>query len=374
VASTCVGVDIGSSAIKAVVLDVGRRGTRLVNFGIEYLPPQAIVDGALMDRAAVVEALERLKSALAIGNRPVATAIAGHSVIVKKIQMAPMSRDALSERIPGEAEQHIPFKRDEVDIDYQVVTPKDDGRNDDRTGNKSGGKTGNKNAGGPMEVILVAAKKEMIADYAQVLRDAKLQPVVMDVAAFSVQNAFEAAYADVNLPGAVALVHLGSAITHVNVVSGGVSVFVRDVTVGGAAFTEELQRRLHVSYDEAEQLKVAATDPEAVRPPPAGFEAIMQEVADSTATKVQRSLDFFLASSPDLKLARVLLSGGTSKVAALAHEFEQRAKVPVEAMDPFRRVTVDEAKLDPAFVSKHAGEAAVAVGLALRRPGDGGDA
>jgi len=355
VASSCVGLDIGSSAIKAVVLDVGRRGTRLVNFGIEYLPPQAIVDGALMDRAAVVEALERLKGALSIGNRPVATAIAGHSVIVKKIQVGAMSRDALSERIPSEAEQHIPFKRDEVDIDYQVVTPKD----------------GNKNAGGPMEVILVAAKKEMIADYAQVIRDAKLQPVIMDVAAFSVQNAYEAAYADVNPAGAVALVHLGAAITHVNVVSGGVSVFVRDVTVGGAAFTEELQRRLHVSYDEAEQLKVAATDAEAVRPPPAGFDAIMQEVADGTATKVQRSLDFFLASSPDIKLVRVMLSGGTSKVAALAREFEQRAKVPVEAMDPFRKITIDAARLDPAFVAKHASEAAVSVGLALRRPGDG---
>lgn len=351
-ASPCVGLDIGSSAIKAVVLDVGRRGTRLVHFGIEYLPQQAIVDGALMDRAAVVEALERLKGALGIGNRPVATAIAGHSVIVKKIQIAPMAREALAERIPGEAEQHIPFKRDEVDIDYQVVTPK--------------------NAAGAMEVILVAAKKDMIADYAQVIREAKLQPVIMDVAAFSVQNAFEAAYADVKMPGAVALVHLGSAITHVNVVSGGVSVFVRDVTVGGAAFTEELQRRLHISHDEAEQLKVAAADPDAVRPPPPGFNEVMQEVSESTATKVQRSLDFFLASSPDIKLARVLLSGGSSKVSALAHEFEQRAKVPVEAMDPFRKITVDAAKLDPAFVRKHAGEAAVSVGLALRRPGDGG--
>jgi len=358
VASSCVGLDIGSSSIKAVILDVGRRGTRLVQFGIEYLPPQAIVDGALMDRAAVVEALERLKVALGIGNRPVATAIAGHSVIVKKIQVAPMSRDALAERIPSEAEQHIPFKRDEVDIDYQVVTPKD----------------GNKNAAGAMEVILVAAKKDMIADYAQVLRDAKLQPVIMDVAAFSVQNAFEMAYADVKMPGAVALVHLGSAITHVNVISGGVSVFVRDVTVGGAAFTEELQRRLHVSYDEAEQLKVAAGDPDSVRPPPPGFAEAMKEVAESTATKVQRSLDFFLASAPDVHLSRVMLSGGASKVAALAHEFEQRAKVPVEALDPFRKTAVDAAKLDPGFVKKHAGEAAVAVGLALRRPGDGGDA
>src|SRR3569623_1301642 len=200
-ARSCVDQDIGSSAIKAVVLDVGRRGSRLVHFGIEYLPPQAIVDGALMARAAVVEALERLKIALGIGNRPVATAIAGHSVIVKKIQVAAMSRDALAERIPGEAEQHIPFKRDEVAFDYQVVTSRQPGKDDAKA------------AGGTMELILVAAKKEMIADYTQVLRDAKLQPAIMDVAAFSVQNAFAAAYADEKMPGAVALVHLGSAIT-----------------------------------------------------------------------------------------------------------------------------------------------------------------
>jgi type IV pilus assembly protein PilM len=350
-ASPCVGLDIGSSAIKAVVLDVGRRGARLMHFGIEYLPPQTIVDGALMDRGTVVEAIERLKTALGIGNRPVATAIAGHSVIVKKIQVAAMSRDALAERIPSEAEQHIPFKRDEVDIDYQVVTPR--------------------NAAGAMEIILVAAKKDMIADYAQVIRDAKLQPVVMDVAAFSVQNAYEAAYADNKGAGAVALVHLGSAITHVNIVSGGVSVFVRDVTVGGAAFTEEIQRRLHISHDEAELLKVSASEPESVRPAPAELAAVMKEVAENTVTKVQRSIDFFLASASDVKLSRILLSGGTSKVAALPKEFEQRAKVPVEVLDPFRKTSVDATKFEPAFVKRHAAEAAVAVGLALRRPGDG---
>jgi type IV pilus assembly protein PilM len=344
-----VGLDIGSSAIKAVLLDVGRRGTRLMHFGIEYLPPQTIVDGALMDRATVVEAIERLKTALGIGNRPVATAIAGHSVIVKKIQVAAMSRDELFDRIPAEAEQHIPFKRDEVEIDYQVVVPK--------------------NAAGAMEIILVAAKKDMVADYCQVIRDAHLQPVIMDVAAFSVQNAFEAACGELAIPGAVALVHLGSAITHVNIVSGGVSVFVRDVNVGGAAFTEEVQRRLRISHEEAEQLKLTAA--EVTRPPPPGLAEVMKEVAGNVAVKVQRSIDFFLASSPDVKLSRILLSGGTSNVAALVTELGQRAKVPVEQLDPFRKIAVDPAKLDPAFVSKHAAEAAVSVGLALRRPGDG---
>ena len=349
-ASPCVGLDIGSSSIKAVSIEPGRRGARLTRFGIEYLQPQVIVDGALMDQATVVEAIGRLKAALGIGNRDVAIAISGHSVIVKKIQMAPMSREAIAERIPAEAEQHIPFKRDEVDIDYQIVSPK--------------------GAPGPLEIILVAAKKDMIADYLQVIRDAKLRPAVVDVAAFSVQNAFEAAYGDVAKTGVVALVHVGNALTHINVVNSGVSVFVRDVTVGGEAFTEEIQRRLHVSHEEAEHLKLTSGDPAAAAAAPAALATVMKEVAEGTATKVQRSIDFFLASSSDLKLSRIYLSGGTAGVAALAQQFEQRGKVPVEILDPFRKALVDETKLDPAFVKRHAAEAAVAFGLALRRPGD----
>lgn len=348
-AGECIGLDIGSSAIKAVELKVGRKETRLVNFGIEPLSPQVIVDGAIMDQGAVVEAINRLKSALGLRSKLCATAISGHSVIVKKIQMPPMSKDELGEQIPLEAEQHIPFKRDEVDIDHQVVTPK--------------------NAQGQMEVILVAAKKEMIADTLQVIRDAKLQPVVMDVAAFSVQNAFEAAY---GTPGAaVALIHVGHAITHVNIVAAGVSVFARDVTVGGAAFTEEIQRRLHLGHDEAEAFKLALHEGGAeAAAVPAGVAPVVDEVADATAAKLQRSLDFFLASAPEIVLSRVFLSGGSVKVDALVRHLGSRAKAPVEILDPFKRTVVDPARLDAGFVKAHAADAAVAVGLALRRAGD----
>jgi type IV pilus assembly protein PilM len=354
VASACVGLDIGSSAIKAVVLDQSRRGTRLVHFGIEYLPPRAIVDGAVMDRPAVVEAVARLKAALGLGSRPVATAISGHSVIVKKIQMPLMGREQIAQRIPAEAEQHIPFKRDEVDLDYQATPSRSDPAQ--------------------LDIILVAAKKEMIADYLQVIRDAKLNPAVLDVAAFSVQNAFESAYGDTeqaDRAGAVALVHVGNAVTHVNVVSGGTSVFVRDVAVGGAAFTEEIQRRLEVSLDDAEHFKIAGADPSGDGSFPEDLDAIIEEVAESTAAKIQRSVDFFLATAPDVTLTRMLLSGGSAHLGALCRQFEQRAKAPVEIMDPFRRTVVDAAKLEPGFVATHAAEAAVAFGLALRRPGDG---
>ena len=348
-ASDCVGLDIGSSAIKAIVLKLGRKETRLVSFGIEPLPPQTIVDGAIMDQAAVVEAIGRLRSALGFRTKACATAIAGHSVIVKKIQMLPMSRDELEQQIPLEAEQHIPFKRDEVDIDHQVVTQK--------------------NAQGQMEVILVAAKKDMIADTVQVIRDAKLQPVVIDVAAFSLQNAFEASYGQAAAAGPVALIHIGNAITHVNIIAGGVSVFARDVTAGGAVFTEEIQRRLHVSHDEAENLKLAAGDG-GTAAGPAAVGQVLAEVAEGTAAKLQRSLDFFLASAPDVVLSKIYLSGGSAKVAALVRVLEQRAKVPVEILDPFKRTVIDAAKLDTAFVRAHAPEGAVAFGLALRWAGD----
>ena len=353
-ASACVGLDIGSSAIKAVVLDQSRRGTRLVHFGIEYLPHGAIVDGAVMDRPTVVEAIARLKAALGLGSRPVATAISGHSVIVKKIQMPAMGREQIADRIPSEAEQHIPFKRDEVDLDYQATPSKSDPAQ--------------------LDIILVAAKKEMISDYLQVIRDAKLNPAVLDVAAFSVQNAFESAYGEADQAdraGAVALVHVGNAVTHVNVVSGGTSLFVRDVAVGGGAFTEEIHRRLEVSLDDAEHFKIAGGDPSGEPSGPEGLDAIIEEVAESTAAKIQRSIDFFLATAPDVKLTRMLLSGGSAHLGALCRQFEQRAKAPVEIMDPFRRTAVDAGKLEPAFVTTHAAEAAVAFGLALRRPGDG---
>jgi type IV pilus assembly protein PilM len=351
VANDCLGLDIGSSAIKAIVLKVGRTQTRLLHFGIEPLPPQTIVDGAIMDQTAVVEAIGRLRSALGFRTKLCATAIAGHQVIVKKIQMPPMSREELDDQIPLEAEQHIPFKRDEVDIDHEVVTQK--------------------NAQGQMEVILVAAKKEMIADTIQVIRDAKLQPVVMDVAAFSVQNAFEASYG-AQSAGPVALIHIGNAVTHVNILAGGISVFARDVNTGGAAFTEEIQRRLHVGHDEAEALKqIAGTAGDGEGPVlPAGVSQVLEEVAEVTAAKLQRSLDFFLASAPEVVLAKIYLSGGSAHVGPLVRWLEQRAKVPIEILDPFRRTIVDPGKLDAGFVKAHAAEAAVAFGLALRRPGD----
>jgi type IV pilus assembly protein PilM len=347
-AGNCVGLDIGSSSIKMLQVKVSAKSIQLLDFGIEPLPPQTIVDGSIMDQAAVVDAIRRLRATLGIRNKVVATAISGHSVIIKKIQVPQMAPEELGPQLQIEAEQHIPFRADEVEMDHQLVNPR--------------------NAQGMMELLLVAAKKEVIADYTQVIREAKLQPAVMDVAAFTVQNAFEASYDAV--PGeSVALINIGAAISNINIISEGTSIFTRDVTVGGGAFTDEIQKRVHVNSEEAEGFKIAfsggVTDGI-----PEGVEDIMNEVAESMAGKLQRTLDFFLASSSDLTLARMYLCGGSAKVPALQRILAERSRVPVEIIDPFRRLTIDETRFDMDFIRAHAAEATVGLGLALRRQGD----
>jgi type IV pilus assembly protein PilM len=324
------------------------KSIQLLDFGIEPLPPQTIVDGSIMDQAAVVDAIRRLRATLGIRNKMVATAISGHSVIIKKIQVPQMAPEELGPQLQIEAEQHIPFRADEVEMDHQLVNPK--------------------NAQGMMELLLVAAKKEVIADYTQVIREAKLQPAVMDVAAFTVQNAFEVSYDAV--PGeSVALINIGAAISNINIIADGTSIFTRDVTVGGGAFTEEIQKRVHVNSEEAEGFKIAlsAGVTDGI---PEGTEDIMNEVAESMAGKLQRTLDFFLASSSDLTLARMYLCGGSAKVPALQRILAERSRVPVEIIDPFRRLTIDQTRFDMDFIRAHAAEATVGLGLALRRQGD----
>lgn len=345
----CIGLDIGSSSVKVVQIKETTKGLQLVNFGFEPLPSQTIVDGAIMNQGAVVEAIRTLRDSLGIKGKEVATSISGHSVIIKKIKVPPMTPEELEEQIPWEAEHHIPFSKDDVEIDHQLV--------------------GNDASGGQMELLLVAAKKEVVADYSMVIREAKLMPVVMDVAAFTIQNAFEANYPVVP-EEAIAVINVGATLSNINIIAGGTSAFTRDVTVGGNAFTEEIQKRLNVSQEEAEAWKIGSAGESAADVVPQEVESVIASVADGVAGKFQRSLDFYLASSSDATISKIYLCGGSAKVPALQKALETKARTAVEVMDPFRKVAVDEHKFDVGFVSHHAAEAAVAVGLALRRPGD----
>jgi len=344
-----VGLDIGSSSVKLIQLKEKKGGYALQAFGVAKLPPETIVDGALMNSGAVVQAIQELLAEHKVKAREAAIGVRGHSVIIKKISLPRMSQDELDESIQWEAEQYIPFDVKDVNIDTQILTPDGD-------------------AAGQMDVLLVAAKKDMINDYTSVCAEAGLQAAVVDVDAFAVQNAFEASY-ELQPDETVVLINVGASVTNINILAGGTTTFTRDVTMGGSAFTEEIQKQLNISAEEAEALKVGGQgETDAVVPQE--VERVIQQVAEQLAGEVQRSLDFYAATAADNRIARVYLSGGTARIPALFKILEQRTGVPVEVLNPFKAIEVDDRKFDPMLITHSAASAAVAVGLALRRAGD----
>lgn len=346
-AKQCIGLDIGSSSVKAVQLRKKGGGWALQAFGMQPLVAQTIVDGTIMDQGAVADAIRQLWSRLKLKQKEVAIAIAGHSVIIKKISVPQMTPDALAANIRQEAEHHIPFGKDDVEIDYHV--------------------TNAASAGGQTELLLVAAKKEVVADYVQCVRDAGLNPQVVDVAAFASQNGFEANY-PLDPRETVVLINIGAAISNINIVRSGVSLFTRDVTIGGNAFTEEIQKQLGVSADEAEAYKVGGSQTEDGVVPQEVLR-VMDGVSEVMAGEFQRSLDFFLATTADANVTRIVLAGGSSKVSSLHKAIERRSRLPLEVADAWKRVEIDSS-LDRTYLNAHSPEALIGVGLAMRGVGD----
>ena len=340
------GLDVGSSMVKVAQLKETKKGFSLQHFGMAPLPPDTVVDGALMNPGAIVDTIKGIISGNKIKGKEVAISISGHSVIIKKVSLPQMTEEELQESIQWEAEQYIPFDINDVNIDVQVLNPHTEG--------------------GQMDVLLVAAKTEMVNDYAQVVRDAGLSPVVVDVDAFCLQNMFEMAYGFV--PGeTVALINLGASLININVVSGGMTAFTRDIALGGNQLTDEIQKQLNVSYDEAEAYKLGGepgVDVDTLIPQE--VERVIQQVADQVALEVQRSLDFFATTSAEGGITKIYVTGGTSKITTILRVLEQRTGIPVERANPFANLIVDESVFSEEFLREAGAMAAVAVGLGYR--------
>jgi type IV pilus assembly protein PilM len=338
-----VGVDIGSSSIKVCQLKDGRRGLEMIRLGYAPLPPETIVDGHVMNAGAVVESLSRIFLDAKIKSRDVAMSVSGQSVIIRKITVPMMTPAELAEQIQWEAEQHIPFDIKDVQIDYEVLRRRPEA--------------------GQMDLLLVAAKRDEIQDYAQLARDAKLRPQVVDIDAFTIQNVFEFSR---GLPPdqTVALINVGASLSTLNIVARGVSTFTRDITNGGNFITEEIRKRLGVSVEHADAFKCGR--PEA-GPPPHQVHQIMEGVIDSIAAEIQRSLDFYMATSGETEIARIFLTGGTAKIPFLAQAIERRSRIPVEVFSPLDRIAIDTTSVDAARVNTLGAQLAVAIGLSMRK-------
>ena len=344
-----VGLDIGSSAVKVVELHRNGDDYRLVAVGIEPLPAESVVDSTIVDTGVVSDAVRRTFDRLNIKTREVAVALSGGGVIVKKLSLPPMADEELQTSIQWEARQHIPFESREVSLDYQVV-----GTSTSGLGEAS------------MNVLLVAAKKDRVEAYTSVVTQAGCVPVVLDVDAFALQNAYELNYG-VHDDQVEVLANAGASVINLNVVQGGQSLFTRDVAIGGNAYSEALKKELDLDFEDADLVKKGvpvggATYEDA--------EPVIRAVTQTLLQEVSKTLDFFRATAATDHLDRIVLSGGTSRIEGLPEALSDRFDTDVELFDPFRRVTADADVLNDDQRMDLGPLAAVAVGLALRRAGD----
>jgi type IV pilus assembly protein PilM len=341
-----VGLDIGSSSVKVVECAVRNKRVDLLHVGVAPLPAEAIVQGAFLNSSAIVDAIREAMDSAGIKSKTVATAVSGHSVIVKKIVMPSMTREELEESIRWEAEQYIPFDINEVNLDFQIL-------------NGAGME-------GQMDVLLVAAKKDLIDDYIHVITDAGLQPVVLDVAAFAVENAFQANY-DASPSEVVALVNVGSQTVNINILSKGSPAFTRDISTGGNAYTEEIQKALSVSWEEAERIKIGGGSREESQDVvPQEVEQAVRGITDTVIGEISRSLDFFAATAAESRISRVMIAGGGSRVSGFESAFQGKTNLPVKRLNPLERM-VGSSRYDAAMLEEWGPSLAVAVGLAMRR-------
>ncbi|MBW2422127.1 MAG: type IV pilus assembly protein PilM [Deltaproteobacteria bacterium] len=343
-----VGLDIGSSTVKAVELALKGpdKGFELKGLGIAALPSEAIVQGAFLNSGAIVDTVREAIDNGRIKTKEVAVAVSGHSVIVKKVSLPSMTREELEDQIQWEAEQYIPFDVNEVHLDFQMLdTSEGDGQ---------------------MDVLLVAAKRDLVDDYVQVITEAGLIPTVIDVAAFAVENAYEYNY-PASSDEVIALVNIGAQVVNINVVQGGIPAFTRDITTGGNQYTEEIQKALGVSFEEAERIKMgesaSSSDQEVV---PQEVEQAVRSVTDTVIGEIARSLDFFTATSVESRISRVLLSGGAAQIVGFDASFRDRTGLEVEIMNPLARMLPSKG-FEPDYLAELAPALGVGVGLATRR-------
>ena len=337
---TTVGLDIGSGLVKVAVIDHSKKQPELVKVAVVPLLADAIVEGEVMDPGIVAEAIQSCLAAAGVKGKQVVTAVGGRDVIIKKIQIERVKEQQARELMRWEAEQHVPFDMESVELDFQILDPDDDGVE--------------------MSVLLVAAKRELIESKLRVLTDAGLEPGMVDVDAFALHNAFEVNYPEA-MRGIVALVNIGHDVTNINILDDGVPILTRDITVGTRRFREDLQRERGISADEAQQL-LQGYDRSA------HLDAVMESRGEEIAVGIERAAAFLASSSRSAGQVRAIYTcGGGARIPGLSDALADRLRVSVQQANPLTNLTIRDGALDSLVTDEVAGLLMLPIGLAMRQ-------
>jgi type IV pilus assembly protein PilM len=334
-----VGLDVGSGLVKAVVIDHSSGTPELAKVVITPLNDTAIVEGEVMDHGIVADAIRQTIAATGIKTKHIVTAVGGRDVIVKKISMERVKEAQARELMRWEAEQHVPFDMDSVELDFQVLDPDGDGLD--------------------MSVLLVAAKRELVESKQSLLQEAGATASVIDVDAFALHNAFETNYPDA-MNGTVALLNIGNEVTNLNILDDGVPILTRDLGVGTRRFREDLQREQGLSADEAEDL-IRSFDRQPV------LDNAVAMRGEELAVGVERAATFLATSSRNFgQIRAVYACGGGARVPGLLSWLSDRLRIPVQPANAFAKLTIREGALEFLSTDEVAPLLMLPVGLALR--------
>jgi type IV pilus assembly protein PilM len=345
-----VGLDIGSSLIKVIEIDHAGSKPRVTHFGLTKLPPEAIVEGEIMDRNLVIEGIKECIEMAGVTGTEVVSAVSGRAVIVKKVVMDKMSSEDAQEAIYWEAEQHVPFDIDDVCLDFQILK-------DDIGANQ-------------MEVLLVAAKKDMVNMHAGLIRDAGFTPTIIDVDSFAVQNCFEngrSSMRDDDSKKVIGLVNIGSNVTNINIIQDSSPHFTRDISIGSDSFAEAIQKELGLSYEEAHKIvsgDLGDRDPGRIRD-------LVRQSSKDLSLGIERSVSFLKAAGDAEKIDEVVLSGGGANIPFLKEILSEKHNMELSLHNPLAGLEFEAGVFGEheAEIEKIAPLLTVGIGLALRKAG-----
>ncbi len=342
-----IGIDIGSSSIKLVYLKPkkkkGKRLFELKSLGQVPLPREAIVEGTIMDSYAVSDAIMQLVSEAQVKVKNVAISVSGNAVITKRMTISASTPQELEENLNWEIKHNTPFSPEDVQMDYFILPSQGD----------------------YMEILLVLAKKEKIGEYTSVVQQAGLNPVIVDIDAFSIYNAFEYNY-EPFVSNVVAIIHIGATLTTIVIAKEGAPVFIREKDLGGDFLTETIQKEFGLSLEKSEAVKKGETAEGITK---AALQGIMEMIFNDISSEVSKTVEFFSGQFPDAELERIYLSGGGSLMEGLGDFLEERFNLPVEYLNPFRNVLYSEKAFSVDELEKNAPIFTVAAGLAMRTLG-----
>ncbi|MEW5802760.1 MAG: type IV pilus assembly protein PilM [bacterium] len=343
-----IGLDIGTDSLKLAQLKKNSKGYELVKAGLKPLPPGAISEDEISDKQTVVESIKQLVREQKIAIKNVATSVSGRSVIIKRIKLPVMNEKELAESIFYEAEQYIPFDISDVNLDFQIMT------------------NAQQKSEGEMDVLLVAVKKERIQEVVSIITQAGLNPAVIDIDVFALENQFDINNSQ-DTGSYMVLLDIGADTMNMNILWEGGTVFTRDASLGGNSYTKILQTSLNLDYDQARRLNqgenVEGVTKDQVL-------ALRESFYEEIFSEIQRSFDYFHATADNAPITKILLSGGTSKADGIDQALSQRFELEVERVNPFQKIQINPKQFDTNWLTAVAPMMTVAVGLALRRMDD----